>query len=394
MRLAIVNSVWDPRIPTAEALLDQYATLTGWAEAALAAGCESVVVCQRFSTRGDAVRGGVTYRFRSDRGTPNPGMSFAKADGVVSSATAARPDVVHVNGPLHPSLVRRLRGALPKRAAIVVQDHGGLDPAHLSLPRRLAIRRGLAAADALFVSSRGHAEAWRESGAAPKGLAIDEVMEASTTMTPVARDEARRASGVEGSPAVLWVGRLNANKDPLTVLRGFAQFAGRLPTARLTMVYGAADLLPEAQCEIARTPALQARVRLIGHVSHDLLSSYYSAADVFVLGSHAEGSGYAAIEAMACGAIPVVTDIPSFRALTGGGRIGALWTPGEPSSLADALANVGARPLAREREATRARFESAFTWRAIGRRAVEIYQRAIDARQGRAGGTSHAERRT
>ena len=380
MRLAIVNGVWDPRIPTPAALLEQYTTLTGWATAARGAGCDPVVVCQRFPARADLVRDGVTYRFRPDRGTPNPGLSFAGADGVQGSAAAAHPDVVHVNGPLHPALVRRLRAKLPRRAAIVVQDHGGLDPGRLSLPRRIAIRRGLAAADALLVSAQGQAECWRRSGAAPKDLVIRDVMEASTTLTPVPRDEARRTSGMEGSPALLWVGRLNANKDPLAVLRGFALFAGRLPTARLTIVHGTSDLLSEVIAEVARTPMLRARVRVIGPLAHDALAAYYSAADVFVLGSHMEGSGYAAIEAMACGAIPVLTDIPSFRALTGNGRIGALWTPGEPHSLADALASVMARPLAREREATRARFQSTFTWRAIGMRAVDLYQEAVARR--------------
>ena len=34
------------------------------------------------------------------------------------------------------------------------------------------------------------------------------------------REQAREMTGVTGSPALLWVGRLNANKDPLTVLDG------------------------------------------------------------------------------------------------------------------------------------------------------------------------------
>ena len=118
MRLAIVNAVWDPRIPTPDALLQQYATLTGWASAVREAGCDPVVVCQRFATRSDLVRDGVIYRFRPDRGTPNPGLSFAAADGVQGSSVAAHPDVVHVNGPLHPAIVKRLRAKLPRRAAI------------------------------------------------------------------------------------------------------------------------------------------------------------------------------------------------------------------------------------------------------------------------------------
>ena len=59
------------------------------------------------------------------------------------------------------------------------------------------------------------------------------------------------------------------------------------------------------------------RVTLVGRVDRDELPNYYGAADVFVSGSHYEGSGYALIEAMSAGVVPVVTDIPSFRAIAG-----------------------------------------------------------------------------
>ena len=59
--------------------------------------------------------------------------------------------------------------------------------------------------------------------------------------------------------------------------------------------------------------------------------------------------------ACACGAMPVVTDIPSFRAITGGGSIGALWKPGDAGDCARALIHAGRRDLTR-REARAARF--------------------------------------
>jgi glycosyltransferase involved in cell wall biosynthesis len=381
MRLAIVNYVWDRALRTPEDLLGRYTSLTGWAEALVAAGADPVIVCQRFPVKADMVHRGVTYRFRPDAGTPKPGLRFSKADPTHTSAVAARPDVVHVNSVLHPSLVRGLRAALPKKTAMVVQEHGGLDLGGLSLPRRIAIRRGLLAADVLLVSSRGQAGLWRSSGALPPGLETVDVMEASTTLAPMARDTARRLSGVDGSPALLWVGRLNANKDPLAVLRGFALFVGRVPSARLSMVYGATDLLADVQREIARTPALTSRVRLLGAVPHDALPAYYSAADFLVLGSHAEGSGYAAIEAMACGTPLVVTDIPSFRALTDNGRVGSLWKPGQPQAFADALVRMSTRPPSAERDLARRRFDAQFSWPAIGWRAAEVYRKAVAQRR-------------
>ena len=57
------------------------------------------------------------------------------------------------------------------------------------------------------------------------------------------------------------------------------------------------------------------------------------AADLFVLGSHREGGSSALVEAMATGRTPVVTDIPSSRALTGNGAVGELWPCGDSRAL-------------------------------------------------------------
>jgi glycosyltransferase involved in cell wall biosynthesis len=202
-------------------------------------------------------------------------------------------------------------------------------------------------------------------------------MEASTALRPMPRDEARRSSRIEGSPALLWVGRLTAQKDPLTVLAGVARFFERRPEARLAMAYQDATLEAEVRAMCASIPALHGRVSLLGPVPHDALAAHYSAADLFVSGSHAEGSGYAAIEALACGAVPVLTTIPSFKALTDDGAIGALWTPGDPRSLDAALERAWSGMTTTRRDAARALFESRFSWSAIGRRSVQIYAEVI-----------------
>jgi glycosyltransferase involved in cell wall biosynthesis len=122
-------------------------------------------------------------------------------------------------------------------------------------------------------------------------------------------------------------------------------------------------------------------VRLLGAVAHDRLADFYSAADLFVLGSHHEGSGYALIEALACGATPVVTRIPSFETLTGDGAIGALWPPGDAAACADAIVQAARRDLEAERRRVRGYFERHFSWPVIGRRALEIYKMAWQSRR-------------
>ena len=100
---------------------------------------------------------------------------------------------------------------------------------------------------------------------------------------------------------------------------------------------------------------------------------------MFVVGSHHEGSGYALMEALACGAMPVVTDIPTFRLLTADGTLGALWTPGDAGDCARAL--VAAPPESdAERERVADHFARELSWDAVGRRAVEIYRQVVAAR--------------
>ena len=128
---------------------------------------------------------------------------------------------------------------------------------------------------------------------------VYDVLEASTTLGPIDRETARSISRTEGCPAVLWVGRLNVGKDPMTVLEGFERALASLPEAVLTMVYGEEDLLPAVRRRIAASSVLARSVRLVGRVPHSQMPAFYSAADLFVLGSAHEGSGYALIEACA-----------------------------------------------------------------------------------------------
>jgi glycosyltransferase involved in cell wall biosynthesis len=368
VRIAIVNYVWDPELASAQALLDRYFTLTCWSEAVLGAGVAGVEVHQRFRTGAALERNGIAYRFWSDD------------DALHRAVASAAPQVVHVNGVLHPQRVRRLRARLPQETALVVQDHAGFTPAAASVLRRAWIRRGLAVADALLVAAPGQIDHWRHARILPQALSVADVMESSTTMAPLPKDEARRQSGVDGSPALLWVGRLNRNKDPHTVLRGAAAFFERHPGARLTMVYASADLEREVRDEVARSPTLVSRVRLVGRIPREEMPAYFSAADLFVLGSHREGSGYAAIDALACGACPVLTDIPSFRAITGDGSVGALWRPDDDTSLTEAL-DRAARMVAEDtRQACRTLFEDRFSWPVIGRRAMQIYEDVLASR--------------
>jgi glycosyltransferase involved in cell wall biosynthesis len=245
--------------------------------------------------------------------------------------------------------------------------------------------RGLQAADGFFFASSAQADAWRKAEAIAPWQRTFAVMEASATVQPVPRSDARRRTRLEGDPAVLWVGRLNANKDPLTVLDGFDRSLASLPGARLTMIFGAGELLPEVLERLAASSRLRGRVRIEGPIAHEAIAAYFSAADIFAVGSHHEGSGYALLEACACGAVPVVTDIPSFRVITDGGRFGALWPAGDASAFARALVAVATGDLEAARTRMARYFDTALSWKAIGRQAVGAYRELTAARRQGAG---------
>ena len=101
------------------------------------------------------------------------------------------------------------------------------------------------------------------------------------------------------------------------------------------------------------------------------------------MGSHWEGSGYALIEALACGLAAVVTDIPSFRVLTANGKFGALFSPGDAAGFTKALADWGRRDLERLRPAILDHFERHFSWPSLGRKALAAYQDLCRRRRNR-----------
>ena len=349
-------------------LLERYFTLTGWGEALAAAGAGRVAVVQRFHRSARITKNGIDYIFTGAGGL-----------GLARTVAAIGPDIVHVNGLIFPVQTWLLRRAVPATTAIVVQNHSPDGAIGRAPWLRLLGRAGRGAVDAFLFAAAEHADPWRRAGFISAAQPTYQVMEASSPLRPVARAAAREATGMRGSPAVLWVGRLNANKDPLTVLDGFERSLARLPDATLTMIYSTEELLGPVRQRVAGAPALRARVHLVGAVPRERMAAYFSAADLFVVGSHHEGSGYALMEACACGAVPVVTDIPTFRLLTGGAA-GALWPPGDAAAFASALADVGVRDLEIERARLADHFARALTWDAVGRRALEIYEEVLSSR--------------
>lgn len=380
MRVAQVTCYVDPLDRGPDDLLAVWPTLASVAQSTARAGVE-VSVIQAAADDAEFERDGVRFYFVRER----KGSNLRRRGGLWASpmtrnvarqAAALRPDLIHFHSlsfPLHARyLSRRLRG-VPQ----LVQDHADRPPPRW---RRAVHRYGLAEIDGVAFTVRTQAEPFVKSGILRAGLPVFEVLESSSHFTPGDPAKARADSGIFGDPCLLWIGHLNANKDPLTVLEALSRAAPKLRDPRLWCCYRSAPLLDRVRERIAADPALKGRVELLGPQPHSRIERLLRAADFLVQGSHREGSGYAAIEALACGTTPLVTDIPSFRRITGQGAVGALSPPGNAEAMARTLVAWSARNKLERRAQARSHFTRALSFEAVGRELRAAYEALLESK--------------
>jgi glycosyltransferase involved in cell wall biosynthesis len=359
LRVVQVSGYLDPARRTGPELVRAWPSLLDAARSARAAGFEVSVV--QAAARDEHLRDGdIDVHFVTEPAWPQrlrralePGLR------VVPRVRGLAPDLIHLHGLGFPLLARRLARVAP----LLVQDHSDR-PLRALLPLQ---RWGLAAADGFAFTAAELAGPLRRAGVIRPHQPVFEVLEVTTGFTP----GAATGAGIHGDPCILWIGRLIEGKDPFTFLEGLAGAFGRLPGARAWMAYGDSALEAEVRRRIAADPVLADRVVLLGRVSSDRVQALCRAADLFVSTSRFEGSSYAMLEAAACGATPVLTDIPAFRRMSRDGAIGALFPPGDAAALSDAL--VGAAAEAGDRTRVLAFFREHLSREAVARELEAAY---------------------
>ena len=180
------------------------------------------------------------------------------------------------------------------------------------------------------------------------------------------------------------IGRIDSQKNQLTLLEAFARFLPSAPNARLLIIG------PETQPAYAQ----QLRVFIsannlahavtilpgLGNDSHSLVDAYH-AADVFTLASRHEPFGIVVLEAW-CAAKPVVASrIGGLQSLIRDGETGLFFNPADPdapSQLAAQLSLLHQNPNLRASlgNAGRAEALAHYDWSRICLRLESIYQLA------------------
>ena len=181
-----------------------------------------------------------------------------------------------------------------------------------------------------------------------------------------------------GLPAnyVLFVGTFEPRKNIPTLLQAYSHLRRDVPDAPPLVLAGRRGWLSDDIQQTVETLALDDRVIWVENPPRDDLPALYSGAAALVLPSHYEGFGLTALEAMACGTPPVVSDRSSLPEVVG--DAGLLVNPDDEDSIADALRRLltdsALRAALRDAGLARA---ATFTWRRTAEIVRTVYQRVM-----------------
>ncbi len=352
MRIVFLSYNYSPDIHSPKEWIDRIKFYVGWLECL--AKEHTVIRVDQVNYEGDFTHNDVQYYCVNDGRKKN--YFPKKLHGFVKSL---QPDVVVVSSFLFPLQLIQLRHSMGNKVKLIVQHHA--EKPFTGIKKRvqqMASRR----IDAGIFASKDIGTEWVQKGNLHPGIKLFEIVGGSSVFHPIVKETAKQKTQIAGSTVFLWVGRLNQNKDPLTAIKAFLKFTEMEPAARLYMIYHTADLLPEINKlfveKVGNNP-----VMLIGKIQHSELLYWYNSADFFLSASHYEGSGTALCEAMSCGCIPIVSNIPSFRMING--NCGLLFEPGNEQSLFSSLQHAMQLNVEEKRNEALHHFKTELSFEAI-----------------------------
>jgi D-inositol-3-phosphate glycosyltransferase len=204
---------------------------------------------------------------------------------------------------------------------------------------------------------------------------------------PGHRPQARRALGLPlDGRLLLFVGRIQPLKCADAAVETLAELTRTSnENYRLVIVGGPSgphgDASLQQLIDLAASLGVSDRVHFVDPQPHELLSSYYRAADVCIVPSRSESFGLVALEAAACGTPVVASAVGGLTTLVDHGRTGFLVDDPTPERYAEAVRQVFAVPLMAERLSTASVLRARrYTWRAAAGALLELHDELVSSR--------------
>ncbi|MBP6996328.1 MAG: D-inositol-3-phosphate glycosyltransferase [Phycicoccus sp.] len=187
---------------------------------------------------------------------------------------------------------------------------------------------------------------------------------------------------------LLFVGRIQRLKAPDLLLRAAATLFERQPSLRDNVIVailggasGQAVRSPLGLAELALDLGIAQNVRFIPPTDRATLADWYRSACVVAVPSHNESFGLVAVEAAACGAVVVASDVGGLPTAVGEG--GILIPDHDPATWASAIEGILGEPaMARELSQRAVAHAHQFTWTASAEHLRQVYELALRSPRG------------
>lgn len=276
-------------------------------------------------------------------------------------------------------------GILPERVArrhiITVHDVHYLHyPQYMTAASRRyyndQITRSVRMADGILVSSQATKSDLIKLLNVPSDKIVSHSLGVNEMFRPASKEAIAAVRARYELPAdyLLFVGTFEPRKNLPGLFAAYALLREQIPNAPPLVLVGRKGWLMDEIEAAVEQHHLQESLRWLENAPRADLPALYSGARLLAVPSHYEGFGLTALEAMACGTPPVVSNRASLPEVVG--DAGLQVDPDDPAALADALralltddalhAELRARGLARA---------ATFTWQRTAAKALEVYQK-------------------
>jgi glycosyltransferase involved in cell wall biosynthesis len=192
---------------------------------------------------------------------------------------------------------------------------------------------------------------------------------------PEETGETRRRLGIEDE-FILFVGTIEPRKNLLTLVRAFTEILRHTPLCPQLVIVGREGWLSDDLHSFIERSGIRERLLLTGYLPEQDLAALYSSCSLCVYPSLYEGFGLPPLEAMACGAPVITSNIPTIvETVEASAR---LVSPTDMRALASAIVELLGDEAARRRLSSAGLARAAqFSWERTARQTLDVYREAL-----------------
>ncbi|NWF64331.1 MAG: glycosyltransferase [Chloroflexi bacterium] len=204
---------------------------------------------------------------------------------------------------------------------------------------------------------------------------------------PIPSDEAKQFIGLKPeNRMILFVGRIEPLKGVDTLIQAMScldlSLSSRDRPVHLAIIGGEPDVEPDKMSqEMLRLQrmcddlCMGNMVVFLGKRAQDTLPYYYSAAEMLVMPSLYESFGMVALEAMACGAPVIASEVGGLGYLVQDGATGYTIPDSDPGMLCEKLSKLlGDNDLRQEMGERAAAYAKDYAWEKIASAMIRLYE--------------------